>query len=243
MKQISLSKGEKKTARFLRKNGPRDTFARYYEKYAAELRGYLDGKTARPAWLRGLDLMPAGNRKTKLATFGTYAGHGCAGYCVACYAMGGSYIWDNVIDCRAKRAALLDVAPAIFWDIFRENVARVLRSRSLPKIVRLFDAGDVPGPAFLPALYDVARQFPGVRFYGYTKKLDLLKAAGPAPKNVVFMRSRYLKPAGDKRAAFLTVNIMAGDVAPASYKQCPGSNCAACQLCVKGALVWAPLHD
>lgn len=213
------------------------------EKYAADLRKYLDGKAPRPAWLRALDLMPAGNRKTKLATFGTYAGHGCAGFCVACYAMGGSYLWGNVINGRAKRAALLDVAPAIFWEIFRENVARVLRSRSLSNIVRLFDAGDVPGPAFLPALYDVARDFPGVRFYGYTKKLELLKAAGPAPKNVVFMRSRYLKPAGDKRAAFLTVNTIAGDVAPASYKQCPGGNCAACQLCVNGALVWAPLHD
>jgi len=79
MKKITMEKAAKKTKSFLRAGGAFDRFNMEVIEAKKELKNHLAGGPA-PAWLPGLDLMPAGNSKTKLATFGTYAGHGCAGF-------------------------------------------------------------------------------------------------------------------------------------------------------------------
>lgn len=240
MKAITKEKAKIKTQKFLAPGGPFDRFKKEKEKAIKELKKYLDGGP-RPSWLASFDMIPAGNRKTNLPTFGTYAGHGCAAACPGCYAMGGWYVSTGLIKGRARRVALLEIAPALFWDVFVKNLNSKIKAGA--RVVRLFDAGDLPGVEFLESLAAVARRFPAVRFYGYTKNFRILDAVA-LPKNLVFMRSHFLTPAGDdKRAVFLTVDVNAGPAAPANFKKCPGGNCAGCSLCASGALVWAPLHD
>ena len=247
-KAIKKESQIKKTAGWDRPGGGWDKFLAERENARQELKAYLLYGGPLPRWLRSFDMLPAKNKKTNCPTFGWAANYGCnkarcleCACWVLCYAKTGNYTYTNVIQSRARRAALYELAPALFWDIFQKNLAKKYRQGF--RTVRLLDAGDLPDVEFLRGLAAVAKEWPDVNFYGYSKKYELLEKAGALPSNLVFMRSRFLVPGKEKSASFLTVDTLAGQVPPRNFKACPGSDCNKCGLCAAGALVWAPLHD
>jgi hypothetical protein len=138
-----------------------------------------------------------------------------AGACAKfCYARNGTYLFPNV---RAKHMAnLLLVRDDPRWvDAMCEELsARRFRPTGTPRVVpglgdtshlpdevqewlaqggkavRVHDAGDYFDAAYLNGWFTVARAFPDVLFYSYTKRVAMLRAWGhTAPSNFLWLLS------------------------------------------------------
>lgn len=176
-KAISKERQAKKTAWWKKQGGGLDLCNAARMQARKELQKYIVGKAPAPAWLVNMDLLPAKNQKTNCPTFGFFAGYGCdRALCVLCgcwglcYAMAGNYTYKNNITGRGRRAALYEIAPDMFWRTFRKNLEKYIRKGF--RTVRLLDAGDVPDVNFIKGLAAVAADYPAVKFYGYTKKMQ-----------------------------------------------------------------------
>ncbi len=93
-----------------------------------------------------------------------------AGACASlCYARAGMYLMRNVREAREFNLAILRKS----IPDFTAKVMADLRAMSWVKVFRWHDSGDVLNNEHLQALYSIARAFPKIRFYMYTKMMDL----------------------------------------------------------------------
>jgi hypothetical protein len=130
--------------------------------------------------LKGL----AVNEKTnKLVVIDTCPG---AGACkVYCYAKKGGYIqYENAPISATRMLNFLVNDPSGFKSMLEREIAAAVKSagkKNAKVVVRWHDAGDMFSADYLNLAYDVARKFPNVDFYAYTKMASV--AQGEKPSN------------------------------------------------------------
>jgi len=97
-----------------------------------------------------------------------------------CYAKQGSYTWKNTV---AARQRALD---ATLTDSFVDDaIADIKRMRGVG-VVRIHDSGDYYNQEYLNKWIAIARAFPDIIFYSYTKSAVLDFSAAPANFRVTF---------------------------------------------------------
>lgn len=99
-----------------------------------------------------------------------------------CYAKQGTYRFANVVKARHHNLTLSqrsDFADLIIADL-AALVVKTPRKRKPYNVVRLHDAGDFYSQEYLDAWCKVARAYPDVIFYAYTKSLHLDLSVAPA---------------------------------------------------------------
>lgn len=137
----------------------------------------------------GLQIMKDGRAQSNVS--GTCAGV-CSGCEKVCYAMR-ALRYPETVRAWSENTRLIEKEPSIFFDQLR---AKLRRMRKLPAAVRVHVSGEfMPGGAgereYLH-LCAAAREFPAVKFYGYTKRAALLeKFADLTPENVVISISLW----------------------------------------------------
>lgn len=130
--------------------------------------------------LKGL----AVNEKTnKLVVIDTCPG---AGACkVYCYAKKGGYIqYENAPISSTRLLNFLVNDPAGFKAMLEREIATAVKGASKKNAdvaIRWHDSGDMFSSDYLDMAYDVARKFPTVKFYAYTKLAGV--AQGEKPNN------------------------------------------------------------
>lgn len=106
-----------------------------------------------------------------------------AGACKTfCYAMKGSYVMFKAVSMNQTRMLnFLLNDPQGFADEMSSEIRSAQRKNKGTKvIVRWHDAGDFFSPEYLKVAYDVARQFPDVDFYAYTKMASVAQSDKPS---------------------------------------------------------------
>lgn len=99
-----------------------------------------------------------------------------------CYAKQGTYRFKNVVDARRHNLDLSlndNFADSIIADL-STMVVKGPKCRKPYNVVRLHDSGDFYSQRYLDAWCTVARAYPDVVFYAYTKSMHLNYSAIPA---------------------------------------------------------------
>ena len=142
----------------------------------------------RASWTRNAKLAKTSKGRYNVIGFGTIADHDfvdsdgvkrntCGGAlaCKAvCYAKQGAYMWDSVRKARKRNLRLTmrkDFAAIIVGD---------LSSMRKVNTVRIHDAGDFYSQEYLDKWIVIAKALPYLRFYTYTKSLNLDFSKVPA---------------------------------------------------------------
>lgn len=128
-----------------------------------------------------------------------------AGQCKTyCYAMKGGYVqWKATSMSQSRLLNFLYNDPDGFMAMLSTEVAKAEKAygkKGTKVIVRWHDAGDFFSPEYLALAYAVARKFPDVDFYAYTKLADV--AQGAKPDNFKINFSMGALPAQEKRIDF-----------------------------------------
>lgn len=128
-----------------------------------------------------------------------------AGACkVYCYAKKGGYVqWKDASMSQTKLLNFLVNDPQGFKNQFESE----LRTKSANLIkkgkkvyVRWHDAGDFFSPEYLDLAYEIAKKFPEVTFYAYTKMASVAKSGKPA--NFIINFSMGATPEQEKQIDF-----------------------------------------
>lgn len=91
-----------------------------------------------------------------------------AGKCAAvCYARQGAYTWPSTINAREFNLEM--ARRKDFADLAIDDLGRMRKV----KTVRVHDSGDFFNQTYVDAWAKIARAFPGILFYAYTKSLHL----------------------------------------------------------------------
>src|SRR5271157_5933563 len=139
------------------------------------------------------------NEKTgKFVIVDTCPGAGaCKTYC---YAMRGSYVQFGAASMsQAKVLNFLVNHPDKFAARLKAEIGLAISDvdEETKVIVRWHDAGDFFSPQYLKMAFDVARAFPDVQFYAYTKLADVAKSK--KPDNFIFNWSEGALPSETKK--------------------------------------------
>ena len=129
-----------------------------------------------------------------------------AGACKTfCYAMKGGYVqWPAASLSQTRVLNFLLNDPKGFSVQLAKELARAEKSfgkQGTKVIVRWHDAGDFFSPQYLALAYNIARQFPNVDFYAYTKLADVAQGANK-PDNFRINFSMGAKPSEERRVDF-----------------------------------------
>jgi len=122
----------------------------------------------------------------ELAGVGNLCPHASAGCLAAClFTAGKAGIFEAVNKARVMRTRLLHDNRAGFIAVLKGEIAALIRKakkRGLRPVVRLNGTSDLPFEKLAPELFT---DFPGVRFYDYTKSIRraLAYAKGELPRN------------------------------------------------------------
>lgn len=130
-----------------------------------------------------------------------------AGACkVYCYAKKGGYIQYK--DASMSQTRLLNYLvndPEGFKQQFEKELAAANNSakkKGKTVTIRWHDAGDFFSPEYLNLAYDIAKKFPDVKFYAYTKMASV--ATGAKPDNFIINFSMGATPEQEKQIDFAT---------------------------------------
>jgi len=128
-----------------------------------------------------------------------------AGACkVYCYAKKGGYIqWKDASMSQTRLLNYLVNDPQGFKTQFEEELRSKLPSvekKGKKILVRWHDAGDFFSPEYLDLAYSIARNFPQVQFYAYTKIANVAK--GNKPSNFLINFSMGAKPEEERQIDF-----------------------------------------
>jgi Gene product 88 len=128
-----------------------------------------------------------------------------AGQCkLVCYAMKGGYIQypaSNIGQTRLLNFLYND--PDAFMSMLANEVATFdakNKKKNIKTVVRWHDAGDFFSPDYLDKAYNLARKFPNVDFYAYTKLASVAK--GEKPNNFKINFSMGALPSQEKAIDF-----------------------------------------
>jgi len=144
-------------------------------------------------------------KKDKFVIVNTCPG---AGQCKTfCYAMKGGYVqWKAVSMNQSRMLNYLLNDPKGFADQMKAELTKAQKSAAKAGdqvIVRWHDAGDFFSPQYLALGYDIARSFPDIEFYAYTKLAGV--AQGEAPDNFRMNFSQGAKRGEEKQIDFKKV--------------------------------------
>ncbi len=128
-----------------------------------------------------------------------------AGNCkLVCYAMKGGYIQypaSNLSQTRLLNFLYND--PDGFMGMLEKEIAEFAAKNSkknIKTIIRWHDAGDFFSPEYLDKAYNLAKKFPDVDFYAYTKLASV--AQGDKPDNFKINFSMGAQPSQEKKIDF-----------------------------------------
>lgn len=108
-----------------------------------------------------------------------------------CYAARGGYIMFSPSGIASSRLITFLMND---YEGFKSRLASELQSALMSAktsgnkvVLRLSDSGDLLSESYLAMVYDIARSFPSILFYTYTKMVSMIKKnASNQPKNVIF---------------------------------------------------------
>jgi Gene product 88 len=130
-----------------------------------------------------------------------------AGACQTyCYAMKGGYVqWKNVSKGQSQRLNFLYNDPKGFMDMLGKEIEAAdkkfnKKDKQTKLVIRWHDAGDFFSPQYLAMAYALAKKYPNVDFYAYTKLASV--AQGDKPKNFKMNYSMGAKPGEEKKIDF-----------------------------------------
>lgn len=131
-----------------------------------------------------------------------------AGSCkLVCYAMKGGYVqWKAVSLSQTRLLNFLYNDPDGFMNMLANEIAEYQRKNSkkdIKTIIRWHDAGDFFSEEYLDKAYGLAKKFPDVDFYAYTKLADVAK--GDRPDNFKINFSMGAQPSQEKKIDFKVV--------------------------------------
>lgn len=128
-----------------------------------------------------------------------------AGSCkLVCYAMKGGYIQypaSNIGQTRLLNFLYND--PDGFMGMLQNEIAEFdakNKKKGIKTIIRWHDAGDFFSPDYLSRAYELAKKFPDVDFYAYTKLASVAK--GEKPENFKINFSMGAQPSQEKQIDF-----------------------------------------
>lgn len=131
-----------------------------------------------------------------------------AGVCkIYCYARKGGYVqWKNSSLSQTKIVNYLLNDPDGFKnkltaEISKEKTAK--EKKGVKIAIRWHDAGDFFSEDYLKLAYDVARNFPDIQFYAYTKMASV--AASEKPNNFIINFSSGADPSQESQVDFSTI--------------------------------------
>lgn len=98
-----------------------------------------------------------------------------AGKCaVGCYAKSGAYVWGTVKAAYERRLAA--TLQGDFVQVMSADIEKILSKRSTKNlIIRIHDSGDFYSLEYLSKWFQVMIRFPQVKFYAYTKMVEMSK--------------------------------------------------------------------
>jgi Gene product 88 len=131
-----------------------------------------------------------------------------AGQCkVYCYAMKGGYVqWKGSSMSQTRLLNYLLNDPDGFMSKMEKeikNAEKKFGKKNTKVAVRWHDAGDFFSPQYLSAAYTLARKYPDVDFYAYTKIADV--ALGPKPTNFLINFSMGSQPSEERQIDYKEV--------------------------------------
>lgn len=128
-----------------------------------------------------------------------------AGECkLVCYAMKGGYVqWKASSLGQTRMLNFLYNDPDGFMSKLEGEIAKYAAKNSkknIKTIIRWHDAGDFFSPEYLTKAYELAKKFPNVDFYAYTKLASVAK--GEKPENFKINFSMGAQPSQEKQIDF-----------------------------------------
>jgi hypothetical protein len=130
-----------------------------------------------------------------------------AGACQTyCYAMKGGYVqWKNVAQGQTQMLNFLYNDPAGFMKMMGDEIQAAdkkfnKKDKKTKLVIRWHDAGDFFSPQYLAMAYALAKQYPNVDFYAYTKLASVAKSN--KPDNFKINYSMGAKPSQEKEIDF-----------------------------------------
>ena len=129
-----------------------------------------------------------------------------AGACKTyCYAMKGGYVqWKASSLSQTRVLNFLYNDPEGFMHQIENEVTKAEKKfseKGVKVVIRWHDAGDFFSPEYLELAYKVARKFPNVTFYAYTKLAGV--AQGEKPDNFIINFSMGAKSGEEKKIDFV----------------------------------------
>jgi len=128
-----------------------------------------------------------------------------AGACkLVCYAMKGGYVqWKASSLGQTRLLNFLYNDPDGFMGMLESEIAAYEaknKKKNIKTIIRWHDAGDFFSPEYLSKAYELAKKFPDVDFYAYTKIASV--AQGEKPDNFKINFSAGAQPSQEKKIDF-----------------------------------------
>jgi len=130
-----------------------------------------------------------------------------AGACQTyCYAMKGGYIqWKNVSMGQSQLLNFLYNDPSGFMGMMGSEIEAAdkkfnKKDKKTKLVIRWHDAGDFFSPQYLAMAYSLAKKYPNVDFYAYTKLASVAKSE--KPDNFKINYSMGAKPSQEKEIDF-----------------------------------------
>jgi hypothetical protein len=130
-----------------------------------------------------------------------------AGACkVYCYAKKGGYVqYMPVNTSQTRQLNFLLNDPNGYKNMLSNEIRAEVKKNSMKNVktvIRWHDSGDFFSPDYLNLAYDVAKMFPDVEFYAYTKMADVAK--GNKPSNFKMNFSAGAKPEQERQVNLQT---------------------------------------
>lgn len=108
------------------------------------------------------------DKACKVFSLPTYVCYGKGKQCKGCYARKAEYLYPPALPSRER-----NFKASLNTEQFIEDVTSVL-SRTKKTIVRVHESGDFYSQPYLNAWFEIAKRFPHISFYAYTKKMHIL---------------------------------------------------------------------
>lgn len=171
----------------------------------------------------------------------------CKGTCGAkCYAAKLANLRPSVLKAYARNTALEIKHPEIYW-------RQVNRAAKAVRFFRFHVSGDIPSPAYLGKMIEVAILDPKTEFLAFTKRFDFvngwIRENGSLPENIHILFSGWTNLTPENPFALPETNVIPkGKTLKDGWKMCGGNcfNCACrgvgCWQAGKGDVIAFKMH-
>lgn len=171
----------------------------------------------------------------------------CKGTCgIKCYAAKLANLRPSVLKSYARNTALAIMAPELYWKQVDKAVKAV-------RFFRFHVSGDIPSPAYLGKMVEVANNNPNTEILTFTKRFDFvndwLREHGKLPGNLHILFSGWTNLTPENPFDLPETNVIPkGETLKDGWKMCGGNcfNCACrgvgCWQAQKGDVIAFKMH-